>query len=181
VRFRPKAGWLQSLSVWSDEEWGSLPLPSRVQTWTRMDIHGNWWPHLGKYNHRLIRHSLTNSCSSPHWLVKGESVKICLLLISFWITQWMKLKASWAITPCTSFVDVDRRFRGAYCLHHQGDESLSRSRRPELIHRLRWLPLFPLYKTTAHTVVTSSACFVSRRWQEYPHSVHSESCHENQN
>jgi hypothetical protein len=26
------------------------------------------------------------------------------------------------IAPC-SLVEVDRRFRGAYCLHHEGDES----------------------------------------------------------
>jgi hypothetical protein len=29
----------------------------------------------------------------------------------------------WDIAPCC-LVEVYRRFRGAYCLHHQGDESL---------------------------------------------------------
>jgi hypothetical protein len=33
----------------------------------------------------------------------------------------MKMTAFWDIVPC-SLVEVDRRFRGAYCLHHQGDE-----------------------------------------------------------
>jgi hypothetical protein len=27
----------------------------------------------------------------------------------------------WDVVPC-SLVKVDRRFRGAYCLHHEGDE-----------------------------------------------------------
>jgi hypothetical protein len=26
----------------------------------------------------------------------------------------------WDVAPC-SLVEIDRRFRGAYCLHHQGD------------------------------------------------------------
>jgi hypothetical protein len=34
----------------------------------------------------------------------------------------MKIRAFWDMAPC-SLVAVDRRFRGAYCLHHQGDES----------------------------------------------------------
>jgi hypothetical protein len=29
----------------------------------------------------------------------------------------------WVAAPC-SLVEVHRRFRHAYCLHHQGDESL---------------------------------------------------------
>jgi hypothetical protein len=33
----------------------------------------------------------------------------------------MKTAAFWDIVPC-SLVVVDRRFRGAYYLHHQGDE-----------------------------------------------------------
>jgi hypothetical protein len=33
----------------------------------------------------------------------------------------MKMTAFWDVALC-SFVDVDRRFRGAYCLHHQGDD-----------------------------------------------------------
>jgi hypothetical protein len=27
----------------------------------------------------------------------------------------------WHVVPC-SLVEIDRRFRGAYCLHHQGDD-----------------------------------------------------------
>jgi hypothetical protein len=32
----------------------------------------------------------------------------------------MKLRVFWDILPCSQ-IDVDRRFRGACCLHHQGD------------------------------------------------------------
>jgi hypothetical protein len=34
----------------------------------------------------------------------------------------MKCVVFWDVAPC-SHVEVDRRFRGAYCLHHKGDES----------------------------------------------------------
>jgi hypothetical protein len=34
---------------------------------------------------------------------------------------YMKFRAFWDISPC-SFLWVDQSFRGAYCLHHQGDE-----------------------------------------------------------
>jgi hypothetical protein len=39
----------------------------------------------------------------------------------------MKFKVFWDGTPC-SHVEVDRGFRGAYCLHHQGDEQALRER-----------------------------------------------------
>jgi hypothetical protein len=32
----------------------------------------------------------------------------------------MKFRVFWDVAPC-SHVEVYRRFRGAYCLHHQGD------------------------------------------------------------
>jgi hypothetical protein len=32
----------------------------------------------------------------------------------------MKMRAFWDITQCS--LGVDRRFRGTYCLHHQGIE-----------------------------------------------------------
>jgi hypothetical protein len=35
----------------------------------------------------------------------------------------MKMAVFWVLTPC-SLVEVYRRFRGACCLHHQGDERL---------------------------------------------------------
>jgi hypothetical protein len=35
----------------------------------------------------------------------------------------MKIKGFWDIAPC-SLVGVHPRFRGAYCLHHQGETSV---------------------------------------------------------
>jgi hypothetical protein len=32
-----------------------------------------------------------------------------------------KFRVVWDVAPC-SHVEVDRRFAGVYCLHHQGDE-----------------------------------------------------------
>jgi hypothetical protein len=34
-----------------------------------------------------------------------------------------EFRVFWDVVPC-SHVEVDRRFRGAYCLHHQGDSSM---------------------------------------------------------
>jgi hypothetical protein len=34
----------------------------------------------------------------------------------------LKMRVFWDVVPC-SHVGVDRRFRGAYCLHHQGPET----------------------------------------------------------
>jgi hypothetical protein len=36
----------------------------------------------------------------------------------------MKVTVVWDVAPC-SLVDIDLRFRGAYCLHHQGNESFT--------------------------------------------------------
>jgi hypothetical protein len=36
----------------------------------------------------------------------------------------MKFRVFWDVAPC-SHVEVGRRFGGAYCLHHQGDEFLN--------------------------------------------------------
>jgi hypothetical protein len=32
------------------------------------------------------------------------------------------MKICWDVAPC-SLVEIDRRFRGVYCLHHQGDDN----------------------------------------------------------
>jgi hypothetical protein len=37
-------------------------------------------------------------------------------------TNNWSLRIFWNVAPC-SHVEVDRRFRGTYCLHHQGDRS----------------------------------------------------------
>jgi hypothetical protein len=33
----------------------------------------------------------------------------------------MKMAVFWVVAPC-SLVEIDRRFRDAYCLHHQGND-----------------------------------------------------------
>jgi hypothetical protein len=38
----------------------------------------------------------------------------------------MKFRDVWDVSPC-NHVKVDRRFRGAYCLHHQGKEAVRTS------------------------------------------------------
>jgi hypothetical protein len=35
----------------------------------------------------------------------------------------MKMAVFWVVATC-SLVEVYRRFRGAFCLHHQGDEHI---------------------------------------------------------
>jgi hypothetical protein len=43
----------------------------------------------------------------------------CLLRSEVLTATSMKMAVFWDVAPC-SLVDTDRRFRGAYCLHHQG-------------------------------------------------------------
>jgi hypothetical protein len=38
----------------------------------------------------------------------------------------MKFRVFWDVLPCSE-VDVDRCFRGKYCLHHLGDEAVCTS------------------------------------------------------
>jgi hypothetical protein len=42
------------------------------------------------------------------------------ILKRMWKECCMKFSVFWDIVPCS--LRVDRRFRGVYCLHHQGDE-----------------------------------------------------------
>jgi hypothetical protein len=46
-------------------------------------------------------------------------VKLQVLMVAS-----MKMIAFWDIVPC-SFIEVDQRFRGAYCLHHQGNKCIT--------------------------------------------------------
>jgi hypothetical protein len=45
-----------------------------------------------------------------------------LIVVRFQVitTASMKFRVFWDVAPC-SHVEVDSHFRGAYCLHHQGD------------------------------------------------------------
>jgi hypothetical protein len=42
----------------------------------------------------------------------------------------MKFRVFWDVAPC-SHIELDRRFRGAYCLHHQGGDRIEAVRTPE--------------------------------------------------
>jgi hypothetical protein len=68
---------------------------------------------LAKINCTFRVHS-TDSISLPVCVLCEETVKI-------WT---VKMAVFWDIAPC-SLVEVDRRFRCAYCLHHQGDDRRS--------------------------------------------------------
>jgi hypothetical protein len=43
----------------------------------------------------------------------------------------MKMTVFWDAAPC-SLVEIDRRFRGTYCLHHRGDNRADRHLRNRL-------------------------------------------------
>jgi hypothetical protein len=59
----------------------------------------------------------------PHTESKSfsRSHKPCLQFWKYHLVIIKKFRAFWDVAPC-SHVKVDRRFRGAYCLHHQGDD-----------------------------------------------------------
>jgi hypothetical protein len=50
----------------------------------------------------------TDSAVKISFLFKGSDISL------------LKMTVFWDVAPC-SVVEIDRRFRGAYCLHHQGD------------------------------------------------------------
>jgi hypothetical protein len=51
-----------------------------------------------------------------------RNVGICLQVTTQRTNIDMKMTAFWDVAPC-SLIEVYGRFRGAYCLHHQGDET----------------------------------------------------------
>jgi hypothetical protein len=50
---------------------------------------------------------------------------ILFVLRVVWPKPMAKMTPFWDAAPC-SLVEVDRRFRGAYCLHHSGDDTTRR-------------------------------------------------------
>jgi hypothetical protein len=60
----------------------------------------------------------------------------------------MKIRAFWDTGPC-SIVEVDRRFRGVYCLHHSdGGDSKPRPYIPEDYNVQKW---YIMYSTPVST------------------------------
>jgi hypothetical protein len=77
-------------------------------------------------------------CCSDSCITAAELLSDLLLVSTIkWKCSWMvgrkglgrkrfwKMAASWDIAPC-SLLEVDRFFRGAYCLNHQGDNGCSK-------------------------------------------------------
>jgi hypothetical protein len=54
----------------------------------------------------------------------------------------MKFRVLWDVLPCSQ-VDVEPRFGGAYCLHHQDDESLPLLSNSHAHYGLRRSPTLP--------------------------------------
>jgi hypothetical protein len=53
-------------------------------------------------------------------LIAGRSItEICCDDVNW---KEVKMTVFWDVAPC-SMIDIDRHFRGVYCLHHQGDHS----------------------------------------------------------
>jgi hypothetical protein len=55
------------------------------------------------------------------------------MVIVMKIIKFLEVTASWEIAP-RSLVEVDRRFTGAYCLHHQGESSVYFNLKPKMEH-----------------------------------------------
>jgi hypothetical protein len=66
----------------------------------------------------------------------------------------MKITALWDTAPC-SLVEVDRSLRGAYCLHHQGDDETIRRYIPEQcnLHTRRRENLTSYLSNVSHSLI----------------------------
>jgi hypothetical protein len=64
--------------------------------------------------------SAIHYCSCSETTRKAHHLPICVDGNTIKIYSHEDARAFWAIAPF-SLGGVDRRFRGAYCLHHQGD------------------------------------------------------------
>jgi hypothetical protein len=63
--------------------------------------------------------------------------------LQLFMTAIVKVTAYWDMAPC-SLVEVDRRFRGVYCLHYQGHFPEAIRHIPEGCHFLK-MKLFILH------------------------------------
>jgi hypothetical protein len=104
-------------------------------------------PNLKSKSWRL---KLTDSTLRPH---TGPNIQVLT-------AASMKFRVFWDVGPCSQ-VDVDRSFRGAYCLHHHGDDrpcSASFLRKLVVAQRVKKLPA--LYRTQMFITVFTTA----RNW-----------------
>jgi hypothetical protein len=70
-------------------------------------------------------------------------------------TRWIPMAVFWNVASC-SLVDINRRFRGAYCIHHprRQPSSFSSQWEPQISDRL-------IQSTTSHSVCLKSTLIVS--------------------
>jgi hypothetical protein len=61
----------------------------------------------------------TCNCRYLRWVLVASNP--CFVRLQVLTAASMKLRVFWDVAPC-SLIEVDWRFRGAYCLHHQGDK-----------------------------------------------------------
>jgi hypothetical protein len=66
----------------------------------------------------LIRTTQQNLAAYGQWTAYGQAYYVRLEVLT---AASMKMAIFWAVAPC-SLVEVFRRFGGACCFHHQGDE-----------------------------------------------------------
>jgi hypothetical protein len=79
---------------------------------------------------RKIHHSVHNKITKGSYLQKDESsltytpyfyeIPFNIIVIYaqvFRVVSSLKVVVCWDVAPCSQ-ADIDRRFRGAYCLHH---------------------------------------------------------------
>jgi hypothetical protein len=75
--------------------------------------------------------SILDPCES-----KRKKWKLNRMFLENFTAAQLKMTVFWVAAPC-SLVEIDRRFRGAYCLYHQGDEWLSSSSK-----RIKFITVF---------------------------------------
>jgi hypothetical protein len=92
-------------------------------------------------------------------------ILLFLLLFSDKAQAWRPL---WTVSPC-SFIDIDRRFKGAYCLLHQSD---NHRRDYGAVSTSETSVIF--CETTRHNQEDSSILAAMRTWNLFcPHFVYS--------
>jgi hypothetical protein len=77
---------------------------------------GQWYVKVTEHNMKELNNNVCYFIliSSGGWHVLQKEAKIL---------RHVKFRVFWDVAPC-SHVEVDRRFRGAYCLHHRRRENL---------------------------------------------------------
>jgi hypothetical protein len=81
----------------------------------------------------------------------------------------LKVRAFWDIGPC-GLVEVGRRFRNAYCLHHQGDltsEQDYQLQKKDILDDVSWIHSFPspgdqngIWSQSAQWDILEKSCFI---------------------